>query len=106
MESSRLRKASACSSCRQIWQTGTERKDFVLQSLGATNPVERREVKIPILSQKARQGWGTLAIINQQSALRFQSHVTDAADKVVGGCLAIFHDNDFDGRGLIVGAQD
>jgi hypothetical protein len=41
-----------------------------------------------------------------KSALRFQSHVTDAADKVIGGGLAIFHDQNFDGRGLIVRAED
>jgi hypothetical protein len=32
--------------------------------------------------------------------------VTDAADKIVGGALAVFYYEDLDGRELVVGAKD
>jgi hypothetical protein len=41
-----------------------------------------------------------------RGGLRFQSDVADAAYQVISGGPAVFHGHDFDGRGLVVGAQD
>ena len=70
-------------------------------------------------------GWGALISVGHpnfqqrwdlQSTIRnhqleigdldFHSHMADSADQIVGGGLAVFHGDGFDGRGLIVRAQD
>jgi hypothetical protein len=46
--------------------------------------------------------------LRRDSILRssFQSHLADAADNIVGGLFVLIHGDYFDGRGLVVGAQD
>ena len=49
------------------------------------------------------------AVFNPQCAisrLRFQTDVADAADEVVGGAFAVGHGDYFDGRRLVVGAEN
>src|SRR5579864_2073323 len=93
-----------------------------------------QEVKIPTLSQKTRQGWGTLcvfllldsALISGQAVaiehgrfargageapaptrtLSFDADLTDAAYQVVCGGFFFCDGEDFEGSGLVVGAKN
>lgn len=48
----------------------------------------------------------TIENCHQQFASDFQSYVADSAYQVIAGLLAVCHGEDFDGSGLVVGAED